>query len=228
MKKLLTILITLLTSLLFTKSASSSEVVRNLMVELKKDKWKLLTYSSIPANSVTFDSDVMNLGVNNSASPVIYPLPQGLNIKGISFELFVDGKISLDKIQQGKKGADDFRFRIGLVYEGKETLNFFQRAIAPKWITEMHALAGEGQGVDKIIFFNTYQDSSIAGQSRIHPLSDLLIENFTILINSENSWQSVTVNEIPDGKVLGLWLSSDGDDTNSSYNVKLRKLSLRY
>jgi|GEM_PF-862296 len=213
---------------LINQSAFSSDVVRNLLVEMKEDKWKLLSYSSIPANVVTFKEEVMTLEVKNSASPIIYPLPQGLVIKSISLDLFIDGEISLDKVKQGQKGADDFRFRLGLVYEGEQTLNFFQRAVAPKWITEMHALAGKNQGVDKIIFFNTYQDSTLAGQSRVHPLSDLLIENFSLLVGDDKAWQSITINEVPKGRVLGLWLSSDGDDTNSSYEIRLKKLTLRY
>ena len=187
--------------------------------------WQQLKYSSIPSNTVHFVDGRMTISVNKSASPLIYPLSRPVVLDQISVSLHIQGHLNLAGQQQGEEGADDFLFRLGVVYEGERQMNMLQRAIAPEWIKTLYDLAPEETGVDSIAFYNVYSDPRLAGQQRTHPSSDLLHEYF-VLPQTENGYVEMTIRPNPNRKVLGLWLSSDGDDTSSSFSVEIHSLTL--
>ena len=108
----------------------------------------------------------------------------------------------------------------------KQTLNFFQRKIAADWVNRLFDLAPKGTGVSNIYFYNTFIEPSLAGKKREHPLSDLLIENFVANVKDTNQI-NVKVPLDKSRKVLALWISSDGDDTKSSYEVTLNEIILK-
>ena len=96
--------------------------------------------------------------------------------------------------------------------------------MAADWILKLFSLAKGDQGVDKIHFFNVISDASLLGTSRVHPLSDLLVENFNF--TKEHSKYDLKLFPFKDKKVLGLWLSSDGDDTGAKYKVTIKNINL--
>ena len=189
------------------------------------DQWLLLKYSSLEPNKVSFFENRLKIEVAGSASPVIYPFQNPRVLESISLNLKVNGSLNLDDQLQGSSGVDDFVFRLGVVYEGDQTLNFFQRAIAAKWVKTLFDLAPDDAGVDHIAFFNVYSDGRLAGKERYHPASRLMKEMF---VESVSEGNTVTLEWTPDKskRVLGLWISSDGDDTNSSYFVEISELRL--
>ncbi|MRI32904.1 hypothetical protein EOPP23_07890 [Endozoicomonas sp. OPT23] len=189
------------------------------------DRWLLLEYSSLEPNKVEFSDNRMLIEVDNSASPIIYPFDSPQSLEAISLKLKLDGQLMLEKPLQGSKGNDDFVFRLGVVYEGEQTLNFFQKAIAAKWVKQLFALAPKGTGVDHISFFNVYSDDRLAGKDRTHPASDLMKETFQDTL-AEGKAVSFQWHPDPEKKVLGLWISSDGDDTDSNYSVEISDLQL--
>ncbi len=190
-------------------------------IDLNPNQWQQLKYKSIKANVLEFKDDRMRIKVSESASPLIYPFQKPQTFNSLIVKGKVTGKIDLKKPPQGTEGNDDFVFRIGLVTSGEKTLNFFQRAIAPKWIKELHSLAeGKAQGISAIHFYNVISDKRILNQKRVHPLSDLIHENFKALLNEDGSFSlNLKKEDLPNEKILALWISSDGDDTKSSFEV---------
>lgn len=190
-----------------------------------QDNWQILQYSSIPANAVKFDAQGLLIRVDASASPLIYPLqPRKLN--AVIFSIEIDGALNLGDEPQGSKRGDDFLFRLGIVYEGKRSLNFFERSFAADWITTLYDLAPKNTGIDKIDFFNVYSDPHLANKHRQHPLSELVQENFRFAA-PKNGKLSGKIRTRSDRRVLALWISSDGDDTDSHYQVRIRKIILQ-
>ncbi|MTI15503.1 hypothetical protein [Sansalvadorimonas verongulae] len=167
----------------------------------------------------------MSIHVNQSASPLIYPFSQPVALQEIALTLHIQGEINLSGRKQGEEGADDFLFRLGVVYEGDRRMGRFQRLMAPQWIKTLFALAPEGTGIDYISFYNVYSDHRLAGQERVHPASQLLKEHF---VEPQTDDGHVTMKVSPESgkRVLGLWLSSDGDDTASEYSVQINSLVL--
>lgn len=190
------------------------------------DGWQQLTFNGIKANQVSFGEQGMRVDVNQSASPLIYPFAEALNAEEISATLEFTGDVRLDGKLQGDKGADDFAFRLGLVVAGDRRLNFLQRSIAAGWIKTLYGMAADGTGIRNIEFYNIYSDKRLAGNSREHPLSDLMVEHF-ITERPENGELELTFKPELSSPVLALWISIDGDDTKSSYSVLLKNLSLK-
>jgi hypothetical protein len=190
--------------------------------------WHVLTFRKITPNVVNFGAEGLKVAVKSSASPIIYKLPSVTEVETIRVQGRIKGglKIDLSKIKQGDKGHDDFVMRVGLVVPGEKKLNFFQRQIAPKWVLQLHALAPKNSGVDRIEFFNMYSDDRLKGQSRKHPLSDLLFENF--VWSSPSSTKDFDVQYTLPKKLqaAAVWLSIDGDDTQSDYSIEITSLQL--
>ena len=190
--------------------------------------WQLLSYSSLPPNQVNIDNQEMVIRVNGSASPVIYPFKRPLSIDEISFNIQIEGKLTNTTGQrQGEKGSDDFLFRLGVVYEGEQRLSYFQRAIAADWVKTLFGLAPDGAGVDHIAFYNVYSDERLAGQERVHPASDLLKEYFVVKVEEGDGKQPLVIRPDPGKKIVALWISSDGDDTGSAFEVQLSDFEVR-
>ncbi len=207
-------------SLTFAESDKSKHEVL-----FEESKWGLLSYSKIPANTVTFKNGEMKIEVNSSASPIIYPLKNFRKYNKMKVRAQIKGTINYKKGTQGKKGSDDFRLRIGLVYQGKETLGFFKRQIAAAWIIKLFELAPKNAGVSRIEFFNTYLDEELKGTKRDHPLAEILKENFIINVSAQDEINQVI--DLPsDSNILALWISSDGDDLKASYSIELKEISL--
>jgi hypothetical protein len=198
-------------------------------LEIDPNHFEILSFSSIVPNKVSFNKGIIHVSIKDSASPLIYPFSQPRKFKSIKVSGNIIGKLNLEKKKQGQKNADDFTFRLGLVLEGDKTLNFFQRQFAPAWITKLYSLGkkANASGIEKIIFYNVVQDNSLIGNQRQHPLSDLLYEKFVTHTNSQNHFE-ILLNEkdLPSEKILALWISSDGDDTHSSYEVTISQFSL--
>jgi hypothetical protein len=215
--------------------------------------WQQLHYRGIAANQITYGTKGMLIDVKASASPLILPLNPAVVVSQFDLELHIIGSLNLNTRvgeHQGDKAYDDFLFRLGLVYEGEKTLNLLQRTVAPKWIKQLYLLAPKNSGVDHIEFFTVYSDAALGGQRRQHPLSDLIFERFVIDANdpnylhiddmTENMTDStkenttgnkekrikVSINTDSKQAVIALWLSSDGDDTQSHFQVTVKTLTL--
>jgi hypothetical protein len=197
-------------------------------ISLDAQDWKILKYKSLLANEVTSNESGLLITVKSSASPIIYSLKEPKTLTSLTVELKVTGNLDLKDKIQGEKGADDFLFRIGLVYEGDRRLNFFERAIAPTWIKTLHSLAKNDQGISHIEFFNLVSQKPLLKKKRKHPLSDLLHENFIAFKDEQTRKLTLSIDEhsILKKRVLALWISIDGDDTKSNFSVNISKLSV--
>ena len=209
-------------ALIFSISISAESI------PLESKYWNILAYKSIPANEVLDTKSGLLIKVASSASPIIYPFKSSATIKSLSVKLHTSGELNLNGLTQGQEGADDFLFRIGLVYSGQKQLSFFEKTFAPTWIKKLHALAKDGQGISHIEFFNLASQSSLLGKSRTHPLSELLKENFIqVSTKKEQTLHfKISSNDISNKKVLALWMSIDGDDTKSNFSITIEELTI--
>ena len=188
-------------------------------------QWQQLRYDNIPANQIDFSDNVLTIQVTSSASPLIYPFSQPLSIQSLSMNLSINGYLNLSEQQQGEANSDDFIFRMGVVYEGDKKLNVWQKTFAPDWVQTLFQLAPENTGVDHINFFTVYSDDRLSLSQRIHPASELIIENFEV--KRSGNQMKLEFHPKADQNILALWVSSDGDDTDSSYQITLSNLSVQ-
>jgi hypothetical protein len=115
---------------------------------------------------------------------------------------------------------------VGFVLPGDRKLSGFKKLFAPTWVKNLYSLLPQDQGLDHVHFFNVTQNRQQLGQKRIHPASDLIEEEFFAFISEpgtfayEYKFQEAL-------RPLALWLSMDGDDTQSDYVVHIESLELK-
>lgn len=189
-------------------------------------RWTSLSFRSIPANTVSVDDGNLHISVNKSASPLVYKLDEPLAVMSLAVKARWSGKLNIPQgAVQGEAGADDFILKLGIVEAGDRTLNWLQRRIAANWIQQLFKLAPKGTGVERINFLSTTQQQKLLGSRRTHPLNDLLYETRVTYLESPGEFEMVYQFEEP-VVVLGLWISSDGDDTGSSFDLTIERITL--
>lgn len=199
-----------------------------IAIPMEKADWQTLSYSSLPKHKLTFNSSSMTINVDKSAMPLIYPLKSQPLVSSICIKGEKKGQINIkDTKKQGEKGIDDFVIRLGIVEKGDETLNWFKKKIAADWVLKLFSLAKDGEGVNKIHFFTAVQDKSLVDKKREHPLGKglMLEKNVWHLPVKANSFDFKHKLDKP-LESLAIWLSTDGDDTDSSFELKINSLSL--
>ena len=187
--------------------------------------WQLLEFDRLKANDVTFTREGMMVKVDQSASPIIYPLDGPKTVARVSVTGNLSDLLNLPANTQGQKGNDDFSLKVGLVVAGEKTLNPVQRLFSAKWIKTLFDLAPKGTGVEKIYFLNAVQEKNLLGQQRQHPLSELIYENNVWLLDKTGDFTLSYSLEAPQ-QVIAVWLSIDGDDTRSRYTTTIKSLEL--
>ena len=188
--------------------------------------WHIEKYSKLKKNEVTFLNGSLHIKVDSSASPIIYTLEKpvkysGFNIKGIFLGLPKFRDYSL----QGKKGFDDYPLRVGFIIKGDTRPNYFQKLVFPEWLKKIYSTLPSDSGIKLVEFYNVTQNPSILNTSRIHPASSLLKENFFAVVQDASSFDYRVVFKEP-LNVSAIWISVDGDDTQSQYEVVINSFSL--
>ena len=219
---------------MFEQKLSQYLLAAMFVIPLTDDKgWQVLQFRKIKPNKVEFSEKGLGVSVNKSASPIIFPLPKPMAIHSLSVKGSLSGLPKIPKkLKQGEKGADDFAMKIGLVIKGEKKLNFFQRQISPEWVLTLFKLAPKGMGVNHIHFLNLINKKEDLGQSRKHPLSDLIFEdNEWILEPTSEATSSAHRFDLNKTfkkpmQTLAIWLGADGDDTESKFNLELKELVL--
>ncbi|MEX2494780.1 MAG: hypothetical protein WD448_01760 [Woeseia sp.] len=188
--------------------------------------WTESEYRRVPPNEVSVQDGALHIAIGRSSSPLVYKLETPKRVKAFTVTATWNGELDIpaDAVQ-GSENSDDFVLKVGLVEAGDRTLNWFQRRVAADWILELHELAPEGNGVRRINFYSTTQQADQVGTSRHHPLSDLLYEERVLYLPEPGRFQLSRRFEEPI-ETLGLWISSDGDDTGSEFTLAIEQIEL--
>lgn len=190
--------------------------------------WKIEQYSKIPPNQVSISKEGMRVSVKKSASPIFYSFGQQLKIKKINVTGVFSGlPVFSPNSTQGEKGADDFPLRIGLIVPGDKKLGGIKKLFASDWVKRLYEQVPADIGLDHVHFFNLVQNKNLVGQIRVHPSSDLIKEEFIHLIKSSGPFifEHTLISPL---NAVALWLSIDGDDTKSEFDVTITHLEFEY
>ena len=188
--------------------------------------WKIDSFSNAKRHEVSFSEKGMFIKVRRSASPIFFPLKGEVSVVGFKVTgEFTDLPKFSDPNRQGEKGFDDFPLRVGLVIPGANKLTGFKKMVAPSWIKRIYDQIPKERGLDHVQFFNVTQNKAILGKTRNHPASDLLREDFFVFADKAGPFTYEAKIEAPI-KTVALWISSDGDDTKSDYDVLISELTL--
>ncbi len=187
--------------------------------------WKELKFKSLPANKVSYESSALKIEVNKSASPLIYGFSQIRRIQQVDATLEISGQISPEELKSWTEFEEDSYFRMGLVAKGSDRPGELKMLFAPEWVKTLFSLAPQGIGLDKIYFYNVTAQHSLVGKKRSHPQSKYMHEE-NILWRSPNQLNLKFKIELSQPMDLaGFWISTDGDDSKSSFTVTIKELS---
>jgi hypothetical protein len=214
-------------ALLATPSHAQPDTSSVILPLSEQSKWQVLQYSSLPPHRVRFSGTGLEIIVDGSAMPLIFPLSERLRVRSILVKGRVEGTLRVPPERQGEKEFDDYVFRIGLVERGERTLNFVQRQLAADWVRRLFELAPKGSGISKIHFFNVGAERAHIGQQRQHPLSDLIVEQVVAVPRTDGRFDFAHALARP-LDTIAVWLSSDGDDTASRFTVLVEHIELSH
>jgi len=190
------------------------------------DKWQVETYSRIPSNIVSFSKTGILIKLNGSAGPLIFPLSGPTTISGFRVRGEFRGLPKFkDVSRQGERTADDYPLRIGFVIPGDRKLSGLKKMFAPEWVKKLYEKAPKDSGISHIQFFDVTQNPLQVGKGRIHPASDLIHEEFFALAKESGPFDFKYQIKTP-LKAIAVWISIDGDDTGSTYDVLISDIEL--
>ncbi|VAW78279.1 hypothetical protein MNBD_GAMMA12-1193 [hydrothermal vent metagenome] len=192
-----------------------------LDILFEKDKFKPIKFGSVTPTEYQFSKNQLKAVVNGSASALILPFAKPLLIKKISFKWKAKGKLKLGTAQlEASKQGDDNYYRLGLMVSGKAP---FVPFFAPAWVklTRQH-LKQPSNGMQ--VYFVNAQHAP--GKTWLSPYSSS-IKNFSVAgVKVDDGYQEVTINLKQAVSTAGLWLASDGDDTQSNFVVWVKDLKI--
>ncbi len=192
-----------------------------ILVPLEPGSWKQIPYGSVPTHLLSNELG-LKIAVKESASALVYKFDKPLRIKNVAISLTQEGVINYQAKKIGEKGADDFPLRLGFVIAGEKKLSWGQNLIAPKWVKELYKLAPKDKGLDRVHYLVVAQEKPLYAK-RFHPFSELLEEEIVGIVEKGQFQGTLSA---PEGEVLGLWVSADGDDTKSTFNMTINQLKI--
>lgn len=184
--------------------------------------WSALHFNKIPHNEMTFLDQKMKVAVKESSSVFVYKLKEPLKVTGFDFQIEIDGKLN----EQNSTFEEDSYFRLGLVTIGKKTLNEFQRSMAADWVRKIFDLVKNEKGLDQVYFYNVATESAQKGKSRNSPDTDLIHEEVIAAKDAEQTIIDAQFDLPKEKQIVAIWLKSDGDNTDSSFQIQINKLNL--
>lgn len=197
-----------------------------LVLPLTSDQgWHMVAFRGLPAHEVRFGGDGLTVRVDRSASAIVYPLASVTPVHFLRASGRVRGTLDVSADRQGERGFDDYALRVGLVEAGGRPPGFFQRRFAPEWLRMLLDMAPRGIGIASVRFFNLGTAPAQIGQSRRHPLSDLLHERVVAAADADGRFEIDVRLEAP-VETMAVWINVDGDDTGSRFTVTIEHLAL--
>jgi hypothetical protein len=153
----------------------------------------------------------------------VFPLTNELRVTEMRVRGKISGSLNVPPGKQGQKGFDDFALRVGLVEPGTRTLSWWEKRTAADWVKKLFALAPPGKGISKIQFFNVGMNAAQLGRNQMYS-SDGLMEQTVVAAPDADGYFAFTNRFAEPLNIIAVWISSDGDDTHSSFAVTLNKV----
>lgn len=186
--------------------------------------WENLHYRRLAPNQVEFTPAGVRIKVRASASPLIYPLATPRRVSKVRVRLRLSGPLATPP--DGNKWDEDSRFRLGLVISGEKRLSVWAKAAAPAWVKRLYSLAPRGGGIDRIVFLMMGRSPAKVGATRRHPSSELIEERIAWTVDDTDGALRLDSVVDPPLAVSALWISADGDDTGSAYDLLVESIEM--
>jgi hypothetical protein len=189
--------------------------------------WVRIQFSNVSPSVVTTDSNTLTVEVRDSVTPLVYFFPDEVRVQTVNFQGRTTGLPTLPRGgEQGQRGTDDFVLRLGLVVPGKRKLGPFERRFAPVWLKRLFSLAPDGTGLDHVSMLSVANAPPPAWKERVHPgFKGFFRERIVASLTQPGAFHVEAKLEEP-LDVVALWMCSDGDDTDSAFDITITRIRL--
>ena len=203
------------------------EIPLRLQSEANPVGWRVLSYGKGKQNVVSEQSQGLKIAVDDSAGLMIFGFHQVKRYSGIRFQSLVDDLVKIKpRKRQGSRGADDYVLRVGLIFTGNRKLSAMEKRLAPAWVKELVGLYPEGYGIGGLRLYNVENGRGSGWTRRIHPSGRGLVEERRVLLLKNPGKIDPQITFENPLEVCGLWISCDGDDTDSNFNVLISQIEM--
>ncbi len=121
----------------------------------------------------------------------------------------------------------DAYFRLGLVQSGTKKLNWLEQKIAPEWLLQIQKIKGTEHGVEAVQFYSLVEGTEhLKWEKKTSGFGYLHESVVAAWPQDSDSFEFVYSFKKPQGPIMALWLSSDGDDTKSTYEIRIKSIEL--
>jgi hypothetical protein len=186
--------------------------------------WHELKFNGSTKSTVTADAVGLTVHVASSSSPIVLALEKPTLVESIEVAGQANAlpKLPSDR-EEGSPGADDYALRVGLVYQGENSLSWWQLLFAPTWVKEMLKLHSD-QKFEKVLFLALSQQFD-PGRHRKHPKFMYVEEEVAQKVTGPGpfSFQTKLSETSP---VFAVWIHADGDDTKSTFDTTIKSIKL--
>lgn len=192
-----------------------------VLLPLNESSFKILKYKKIPENRVKWKNGII-IEVDKSANPIFYFLKKPTTISQVKLA----GTINQINIPKELNQKDDFLLRVAPIFEGGNKLGMMQKMFAADWLIELYDEASKltESGIDDINFFAIGEQDKL-GQKVENEYFGLKIN--TLFNSSINNNQfELNIPGKKDKKLLGFWISSDGDGSNAKFEITINKIKI--
>lgn len=201
---------------------SISPVFAGVTINFQQDQWKEIKLGKTEANTYQYGTQ-LKIIVKKSSSPIVYKFDEVQELSTLEFQASVDG--TMNPAAPATAFEEDSYLQFGFVVVGDNHLGAMGKLFAPKWVSEIFALAPEGLGLDKIYFYIVGHKKEAVNQERQNPKSKYMFER--IAFTKDDLGKSITYNLPKKLKTTALWISAEGDQTNSEFTTTINKVVLK-
>ncbi len=200
--------------LLLTPPTLAEEIV------LKKDFFEHIHFRRIQPTAVSFENDQIRFEVDKSSSFLLTAFDKIKNIRSVSFQWKADGMLNKSSAAQEKtRKGDDAWLRVGLIISGEPDL--VPEPLLPRWVIKVRDALKHPS--DRMVYL--VPDARHApGETWRSPFSSDIDMISVRSLDGPDGWQQVTHVFSEPQQSVGLWLMADGDNTDSIFHSRLRRL----
>lgn len=218
---------------IFQSTSRKTSVLTALMgvsvsvpLDVGQSPWKSVVFGTKAATEYKYKEgasttssveDVLQVLSKSSSGAQVYYFNEPKRL----IEVHAQGRVK--KTAPMNKEVDDAYLRWGVVYAGERRLNWLERRFASDWIVDLDAIAkkiGNGFG---FLDLGVYKGMACEPGTKLQERSDYVFERCAGMPGEKNKFEirHTLSKEYP---VLGLWLSSDADDSVGEFELYLTHL----
>ena len=188
-------------------------------IQLTRQNFAQITFKNIPPTQYHFNADGLAIKVDRSASGLIHAFKTPVKMTGFMALLKHEGKLLIQSAaQEQSKAGDDSYLRIGLIIKGPErTIPFF----APSWVKQIRQHLNSG--FKRVIYYHV-DSKNKPGSHWLSPYTSEITIKSIASQSSKTAYRKLNETFDKPLLVVGIIIMSDGDNTKSKFQTKLKRL----